>query len=58
MCLDVVFSGFGCVMAGMSVVSLGYMRVMGGRFVIAILMVFSSFSVVVGGVLVMLGAWL
>jgi hypothetical protein len=40
----------------MGVVSVGYMRVMGGRFVIAILMVFSSFSVVVGGLLVMLGS--
>jgi hypothetical protein len=54
--LDVVLSGFGCVVGRMGVVSLGYMRVVGGRFVIAILMVLSSFSVVVGGVLVMLGS--
>lgn len=54
-CFDVVLSGFGCVMGRMGLVSLGNMRVMGGRFVIAILMVLSRFSVVIGGLLMMLG---
>jgi hypothetical protein len=55
-CFDVVLSGFGCVVGRMGMVSLGDMRVMGSRFVIAILMVLSSFSVVVSGVLVVLGS--
>jgi hypothetical protein len=53
---DVMLGGFCGVVGRMGVVSVGYMRVVGGRFVIAILMVLSSFSVVVGGVLVMLGS--
>lgn len=53
-CLDVVLGGFGGVVSGVGVVPLGYMRVMRRCFVIASLVVLGSFSVVVGGMLVML----
>jgi hypothetical protein len=52
---DVVLGSFGGVVGRVSVVSLGYMSVVGGGFVVARFMMFGSFFVVVGGMLVMLG---
>jgi hypothetical protein len=53
---DVMLGGFGRVVGGVSVVSLGYMRMMGSHFVVAVLMMLGSFPVVVGGMLMMLGS--
>ena len=53
--LDVVLGSFGGVVGRVSVVSLGYMSVVGGGFMIARFMMFGSFFVVGGGMLMMLG---
>jgi hypothetical protein len=53
-CFHVKLGGFCSVMGCVGVMSLGHMRVMRRRFVITFLMVHGSFSVVVGGMLMML----
>jgi hypothetical protein len=52
---EVVLSGFAGVVRGVHLVSMGHLRVMRRRFVVAFLMVLGSFFVVVGGMLMMLG---
>ena len=54
MSFHVVLGGFIGVVGGVGVMTLRNMRMMAGRFVIAVLVVLGSLSVVVGGLLVML----
>jgi hypothetical protein len=53
--LDVMLGSFRGVVGRVSVMSLGYMSVVGGGFMVARFMMFGSFFVVVGGMLMMLG---
>ena len=52
---DVVLGSFRGMVGRVSVVSMGYMSVVGGGFMFARFMMFGSFFVVVGGMLMMLG---
>lgn len=54
--LDVMLGSFAGVMRRMRLMSLGYMCVVGSCFVIAVVMMLGSFSVVIGRKLMMFGS--
>ena len=51
-----MLGSFACVMRGMRLMSLGYMRVAGCCFVISVFMMLGSFSVVIGRKVMVLGS--